>query len=708
MTTSSNSSLLSTVKESKTLTALKDVATAVRILGMDAVLQSKSGHVGLPLGGAEMGTVLYFAVMNHDPRDPQWVNRDRFVLSAGHGSMLQYSLLHMAGYDLPLDQIVKFRQLGSITPGHPEFNHTPGVEVTTGPLGQGIANAVGIALAERMLQARINDAKHTLVDHNTYVILGDGCMMEGVSSEACSLAGHLRLNKLVALYDDNSITIDGNTDLSFTEDVGKRHEAYGWNVLRADGNDFVSLATALEKAQENARQAAGTTGPTLVICKGVAGKGSPKWEGKHKVHGNPMSAEDVVDAKKSLGVANTTPFHVPEEMRAQAASLVALRRQKRVEWDARVKAAKDDWAKSNPTKLALFEASFERKATVVEIPESDWMSAKGKMATRVASGKALAALAKVNPLLVGGSADLAGSNNTTLDGAGFVNPAEFAGRNVHFGVREHGMGAVANGMSLHGGLRPYCATFAVFSDYMRPPVRLAALMRTPTIFLFTHDSYAVGEDGPTHQPVEQAAALRAIPNLNVFRPADGMETFAAWQCALQETQTPTALLLTRQDLPDLDEAGATRTREDVVQAMRSGGYVVKEFGGESAQRKLVLVASGSEVQLALQTAKDLEAGSFATLSGEKIQLSVRVVSSPCPQVLARNPVALSALLPKELPLIAVEAGVPQGWGEIVGRDGAIYAMHGFGASGPAAALADHFGFTPAKFAQFVKNHLGVR
>ncbi len=687
---------------------LVHLATAVRCLSMDAVLKAKSGHVGLPLGGAEMGTLLYFAAMNHQPADSGWADRDRFVLSAGHGSMLQYSLLHLAGYNLPLEEIVAFRQFGSRTPGHPEVHHTEGIEVTTGPLGQGIANAVGMALAERMLAARLNTAAHTLVDHLTYVILGDGCMMEGVSGEACSLAGHLRLSKLVALYDANNITIDGTVDISFGEDVAKRYEAYGWNVLHADGNEFASLARALDAARANAELPQGTSGPTLVVCKGVAGKGSPKWEGKHKVHGNPMSAEDVVEAKRHLGIDNVTPFAVPEAARTAARALMAERVKKHAAWGEAMRAAKADWERSDASRHAFLRAAFEGEGVVSELPASVWEQAKGKMATRAASGKALSALAAVNPLLVGGSADLAGSNNTTLADSRFVDAHDFSGRNIHFGVREHGMGAISNGMALHGGLRPYCATFAVFSDYLRPTLRLAAIMKTPTVFILTHDSYAVGEDGPTHQPVEHAAALRAIPDLNVWRPADAHETFAAWEAALEDTHKPTALLLTRQDVPDLDALGASRTRESVAEGLRTGAYLLKDFPSAGGPRKVCLVASGSEVQLALLAAKLLEERSYSDLRGETTTLSVRVVSAPAPQLLGKNPVTLNTLLPLEIPLVAIEAGSPLGWGDVVGREGSIFGMQGFGASAPASALDAHFGFTPENIAEFVANHLSLR
>ena len=696
---------------------LENVALAVRALGMDAVLKSKSGHVGLPLGGAEMGTLLYFAAMNYSPQNPHWLDRDRFVLSAGHGSMLQYALLHLAEFPLSLLEIENFRQWGSLTPGHPEYGHTVGVEVTTGPLGQGIANAVGMALAERMLADRFSTASATLktsggtplIDHHTYVILGDGCMMEGVSGGASSLAGHLKLSKLVAFYDANNITIDGTIDISFTENVKARYAAFGWNVLEADGNSFPSLATALDLAHANSAKPAGTAGPTLVVCKGIAGKGSPKWEGKPKIHGNPMSAEDVIDAKKHLGIENTTPFTYPDKCTASAKKLLATRTAKEQTWQQNFEKTLAQWKNSQPELVEAWKSHFETQNADVVFSESAWTSAAGKMATRAAGGKALTELAKTDKRLVGGSADLAGSNNTTLAESSFVSAENFSGRNIHFGVREHAMGAITNGLALHGGLRPYCATFAVFSDYMRPPIRLAALMKLPSIFIFTHDSYAVGEDGPTHQPIEQVAALRAIPNLNVLRPADALETYAAWQTALQSSDRPTALLLTRQDVPDLDtELKSPRVREEVIESMTTGASLLKDFDNTSAAQKLIFIASGSEVAPALRAAKLLEATTLYTLKGESVRLNVRVVSAPAPQLLSENPVVLNRLVPANVPAVAVEAGSPQGWGEIVGRSGAIFALKHFGASAPADTLTKQFGFTPENLALFAANYLHIR
>lgn len=685
---------------------LKTLATAVRCLGMDAVLKAKSGHVGLPLGGADIGTFLYFAAMNHSPQNAHWFNRDRFVLSAGHGSMLQYALLHLAGYDVSIDDIKNFRQWGSKTPGHPEFGHTEGVEVTTGPLGQGIANAVGMALAERMLAARLNRDGHAPVNHKTFVILGDGCLMEGISSEACSLAGHLKLENLVAFYDANNITIDGTIDITFTENVGKRFEAFGWRVLKADSHSFIGLAEALDAAIADNTS---TPRPTLVVCTGVAGKGSPKWEGKPKIHGNPMSAEDVLEAKKHLGVSNSEPFQVePAAYTAATQCLKNFALPAFEEWNKKTETMLSHWRSSKPDLLKQWDAHTSNSVDV-DVADALWDTLGKQMATRVASGHALTCLAQANPSLVGGSADLAGSNNTTLPGTGFVQPGEYEGRNIHFGVREHAMAAIANGLALHGGFRPYCATFAVFSDYMRPSIRLAALMKVPTIFVLTHDSYAVGEDGPTHQPVEHAASLRCIPNLEVLRPADARETLMSWELALSHTQSPTALLLTRQDVPSLDDhLSKPRTREMVAEGVKVGAYLLKDFDAPTHAQKLVLISSGSEVAATLKAAQWLQEQKLETLSGETVQLNVRVVSCPAPQKLSRDPVALNRLVPENLPAIAVEAGSPQGWAEIVGRRGAIFAMTDFGASAPASTLTEKFGFTTNAIAQRTLDHLQLR
>lgn len=695
----------------------KTLANAIRVLGMDAVLKAKSGHVGLAMGGAEMASLLYFGVMKFNPNDSQWPNRDRFVLSAGHGSMLQYSCLHLAGFGLTLEDIQNFRQLHSQTPGHPEFGHTNGVECTTGPLGQGIANAVGMALAERWCAAQFNDDTTILCDHRTYVILGDGCMMEGVSHEACSLAGHLKLNRLIALYDANNITIDGTIDISFSENVGKRFEAYGWNVIEADAHDFVSLAGALDKAYQNSLKANGQTGPTLIVCKSVAGKGSPKWEGKPKIHGNPMSPEDVVDAKKHLGFVDNSSdsFFVLENARKAAIELTAANQKEYHAWHEKLKQARAIWTSKNDPRETLWAQCFEVNKNDVSIPQSYWLAAKDSsqkpMSTRVASGKALVELSKTYKHLVGGSADLAGSNCTTLPDSKFMSRTDFTGRNIHFGVREHGMAAISNGMALHGGVLPYCATFAVFADYLRPSLRLSALMNIPVTYILTHDSYAVGEDGPTHQPIEHAWALRAIPNLNTLRPADSLETFAAWENTMKQPG-PTALLLTRQDVPDLDSMlDAPRKPEIVAKGMSDGAYCIKDFCHDNTRTgalRIVMIASGSEVSLALATSKEMESREYQSLEGETIKLNIRVVSCPAPQKLVMQPSVLSRLVPHDLTCFAIEAGSTTGWGEIVGRNGAVFGLNHFGASAPAGKLAEHFGLNNKGIEKFVLNTLRLR
>ena len=687
--------------------SLTQIATAVRCLGMDAVLKAKSGHVGLPLGGADIVTFLYFVAMRHAPQNSRWINRDRFVLSAGHGSMLQYALLHLSGYELSISDLKEFRQWGSKTPGHPEYGHTDGIEVTTGPLGQGIANAVGMALAERMLAARLNpSATVTPIDHKTYVLLGDGCLMEGVSSEACSLAGHLKLDKLFAFYDANNITIDGTIDITFTEDVAQRFKGFGWRVLHADSHSFSSLAQALDKADsENASQPQ----PTLFICKGVAGKGSPKWEGKPKIHGNPMTADDVVEAKKHLGVSNTEPFYVDAQAYAAATHCLRENTLPAFEaWQKQTDALLKDWKTNNQSAFKNWQ-TFTEAEIDVDVADELWEQLAQKQATRVASGKALTCLAKANPQVVGGSADLAGSNNTTLPDTSFIQPGEYSGRNIHFGVREHAMAAISNGIALHGSFRPYCATFAVFSDYMRPSIRLAALMKTPTIFVLTHDSYAVGEDGPTHQPIEHAASLRSIPNLEVLRPADARETLMAWELALSHKTSPTALLLTRQDVPCLDDLLSTkRTMAQVAHGIRAGAYILKDFDMPQNAQQLILIASGSEVAAVLEAATNLQLLKLENLKGEIVGLNIRVVSAPAPQKLAKDPIELNRIVPSGIPCVAVEAGVAQGWGEIVGRDGAIFAMKDFGASAPADTLKKQFGFDADSIALNVLNHLQLR
>ncbi len=634
-------------------------ATTVRILTVDAVRQAQSGHIGLPLGCAELGVLLYGEILRHDPAAPAWPDRDRFVLSAGHGSMFLYALLHLSGYALSLDDIRRFRQLGSRTPGHPEHALTPGVETTTGPLGQGIGNAVGMALAERLLAARFG---RELVDHRTYALVSDGDLMEGAASEACSLAGHLGLGRLIAFYDDNQVTIDGPAGLAFSEDVGRRFEAYGWEVQHADGHDVPALRAAILRAQQSDER------PHLIVCRTLIGRGSPV-AGTGSAHAN-IPDEAVEQTREALGWT-LPPFEVPERaretFRANAERGAELRRA----WEARQRRALGE-----PATAALWRACFERELPG-ELGRLCPEFERGKpLATREASHRVLNALADAVPSLVGGSADLTGSNGTKLVRHAVIERGKFEGRNLHYGVREHGMASIASGMALHRGLRPYVGTFLVFSDYMRPAVRLAALMGLPVVYVFTHDSIFIGEDGPTHQPIEQLAALRAIPGLQVWRPADARETAAAWQVALRRDHGPTALVLTRHAVPVLEAEG-------VEQAAFRGGYTLLDAAG--GEPELAMVATGSEVAPSLEAARAL-AG-----SGRR----VRLVSLPCLEVfLAQDARYRDELLPEAVPRLLVEAGRSLGLAPLLRPGDAFHGMEEFGRSAPWKELARHFGFTP--------------
>ena len=635
-------------------------ARTVRVLTVDAVRQAGIGHVGLPLGCAEIGVLLFSEILKHDPTRPDWFDRDRFVLSAGHGSMLLYALLHLSGYDLPIDEIRRFRQLHSRTPGHPERGATPGVETTTGPLGQGLGNAVGMALAERILAARFGAE---LVDHRTYVLASDGDLMEGISHEACSLAGHLGLGKLVVLYDDNGISIEGPTSLAFSEDVARRFEAYGWDVQRADGHSPEAVRAALSHAQKDEDR------PHLIICRTHIGFGSPAVD-TSEAHGSFKDADYSEQTRANLGWT-LAPFEVPEAAREAFRPNVARGARLRREWEERRTRVLAD-----PGLAALWRAMLERELPADLARLLPRMRGEKPMATRQASGKLINALAKAVPSLIGGSADLAGSNNTLISGEASIARGKFVGRNLHFGVREHGMGAIANGLALHGGIRPYVGTFLVFSDYMRPAVRLAALMSQPVVFIFTHDSIFVGEDGPTHQPVEQIAALRAIPNLDVWRPGDARETVAAWAAALHRKDGPTALLLSRQTLPVLAQDGVEE------QAERGGWIVVREAG--AAPPELVIAATGSELPLAL------DAASALAKEGRR----VRVVSLPCLERFGAQDAAYQeSVLPAAAPRVLVEAGVPLGLGRFLRANDRFVGMTGFGASAPYQDLAAEFGFS---------------
>ena len=629
----------------------------IRTLAMDAVQQANSGHPGTPMGLAPLAYVLWTRYLRHNPHDPSWPNRDRFVLSIGHASMLLYALLHLTGYDLSLDELKRFRQWGSLTPGHPEYGHTPGVEVTTGPLGQGISNAVGIAIGERMLAARFNRPGQELVDHHTYVIAGDGDLMEGVSSEACSLAGNLHLGKLIAFYDDNHITIEGSTDLAFCERVGDRFRAYGWNVLRIeDGNDLAEIDRVIEEARSEPDH------PTLVVIRTHIGYGSPNKQDTAAAHGAPLGVEEVQATKRNLGWPYEEPFTVPEEALAVFRQAVDRGATAQREWSQTLSA----YSTAHPEPAAEFQRMLSGKLPAGWTDALPAFQAGEKIATRAASGAVLNAIAESVPELVGGSADLAPSTDTYLKGYGDIACEEFAGRNFHFGVREHAMGSVLNGITLHGGFRVYGGTFLVFADYMRPPIRMAALMGLPVTFVYTHDSIGMGEDGPTHQPVEQLAGLRAIPNLVVLRPADANETAAAWRVAIERSDGPTLLALSRQKLPVLEPPDG---------GVAKGAYVA------ATGDQVVPIGTGSAVSLCL-AARDV-------LSKEGV--SARVVSMPSWELFRAQPPAYrDEVLPPGVPRLAVEAASPMGWREWA--DDTV-TLDRFGASAPGNVVFEKLGFT---------------
>lgn len=657
----------------------------IRFLSVDAVQKANSGHPGMPLGAAPMAYALWTGLLKHNPRNPNWFDRDRFVLSAGHGSMLLYSLLHLTGYDLSLEDIKQFRQWGSKAPGHPERGHTPGVEITTGPLGQGFANAVGMAIAEAQLAARYNRPGFEILDHATYAILSDGDLMEGVASEAASLAGHLRLGKLTCLYDDNYVTLAAGTDITFSEDRARRFDAYGWHTVSvADGNDLAAIEAALQAARTE------TTRPSLILVRTHLGYGSPNKHDTFEAHGSPLGGDEVRLTKENLGWPPEPPFLIPEPALAHFREAVARGARQEAAWNERMTA----FVQSFPDLAAELQQRIRG-----ELPP-DWDAdipvfppdPKG-MATRVASGKVMNAIAPRLPALTGGSADLDPSTYTALKGLGDFNPPagndvdhqgsdgggwSFAGRNLHFGVREHAMGAIVNGLAAHGGIAPYGSTFLIFSDYMRPPIRLAALMGLPVVHVFTHDSIALGEDGPTHQPVEQLAGLRAIPNLTVLRPADANEVSIAWRVALETRDRPVLLVLSRQNLPTLD-----RNRYGPAEGLRRGAYVLTDAQG--GKPELILIASGSEVSLILAAAE--------RLSGENI--AVRCVSMPSWELFDTLPRAeREAVIPPSVSArLAVEAGAAQGWSRYVGDAGDVLSVDRFGASAPAEVLLREYGFS---------------
>ncbi|TBL69332.1 transketolase [Paenibacillus thalictri] len=642
----------------------------IRTLSIDAVQKANSGHPGMPMGAAPMGYELYARVMKHNPENPQWINRDRFVLSAGHGSMLLYSILHLSGYDLPMEELKQFRQWGSLTPGHPEVGHTAGVDATTGPLGQGFGMGVGMALAEAHLSAVYNKDNYKVIDHYTYVICGDGDLMEGISSESASLAGHQNLGKLIVLYDSNDISLDGELNLSFSERAKSRFEGYGWQYLRVeDGNDLDALHKAVLEAQADHSR------PTLIEVKTIIGYGSPNKAGKGGhvgPHGSPLGADEVALTKKAYGWAEDQHFHVPAEVYAHFNEA----KQRGIQAEAEWKQMLSDYAKAYPELAKQFEL-----AAAGELPEG-WdkdipVDADASKGTRTASGAVLNAIAKNVPSLVGGSADLESSTMTHLNNTGRMEPKDYSGRNIYFGVREFGMGAAVNGMLLHGGLKVFGGTFFVFSDYLRPAIRLAAIQNVPAIYVFTHDSIGVGEDGPTHEPIEQLSALRVIPGITVIRPADGNETAAAWKYAVANKKGPVALIYSRQAAPKLE--GSSNAAEGLLR----GAYVLSDAANGKPQAQII--ATGTEVQLAVGAQKQLAEEGIA----------VRVISMPSWELFDKQSQEYkdSVILPEVKARLAVEMGHPFGWDRYVGDQGAVLAINKFGASGPGPVVIKEYGFT---------------
>ena len=643
----------------------KQMANAIRALSMDAVQQANSGHPGAPMGMADIATVLFTQCLKYDPAAPDWPDRDRFVLSNGHGSMLLYSLLYLTGYeDVDIDQVRNFRQLSSNTAGHPEYGHARGIETTTGPLGQGIANAVGMALAERMMAARFGDE---IVDHHTYVFAGDGCLMEGISHEAISLAGHLKLGKLILLFDDNDISIDGPTDMAVSDNQLMRFEASGWDTTRIDGHDHGAIAAAIEAAKKTGK-------PSLIACKTVIGYGAPNKEGTSATHGAPLGDDEIAAAREKLNWPHAA-FEVPTDILDSWRTAGRRAENERQSWNGRLAAmATDRRATFERTVAGDLPEGFDQ---AIDDYKKELAADPPKLATRQASQKTLNVLTKAVPELIGGSADLTGSNLTLADGMDAVSAANYGGSHIYYGVREHGMAAAMNGMALHGGFIPYGATFLIFTDYCRPSIRLSALMKQRVVYVMTHDSIGLGEDGPTHQPVEQLSSLRAIPNVNVFRPCDAIETAECWQIALQSTETPSVLALTRQAL------APTRTTHSSENLSAKGGYIAADAEGE---RKATILATGSEVEIALAARDALQTDGIGTA----------VVSMPCQELFdAQDDAYRFEVLGPGSTRVAVEAAVRLGWDRYIGLNGGFVGMDSFGASAPAGQLYEHFGITAA-------------
>ena len=675
-----------------TVSALDQLCVnAIRMLSVDTVQKARSGHPGAPMGAAPMAYVLWDRFLKHNPADPDWPDRDRFVLSAGHASALLYSLLHLTGYDLPVEELQQFRQWGSKTPGHPEYGLTPGVEVTTGPLGQGLANAVGMALAERWLATRFNRPGHNIIDHYTYALVSDGDLQEGVASEAASLAGTLGLGKLIAVYDDNQISIEGDTDIAFLEDVPRRFESYGWQVLGAmDGRDLDAVTTAISEAK------AETGKPTLIVCNTVIGYGSPNKAGTAGVHGAPLGDDEVELTRQELEWPHSDSFTIPGDVSEHLGRAKERGRQQQDEWRAALARYRESYA----DEASQLEAALNGEMTAGWNGHMSGLFDDGKpVSTREASGRVMNAISEAVPNLIGGSADLAPSTLTILNSEGHIGPGNFDGRNLHFGVREHAMGAVCNGIAVHGGAIPYASTFLIFSDYLRPALRLSALMEQQVIYVFTHDSVALGEDGPTHQPIEHLMSLRAMPNLAVIRPADATETAAAWQAALERRGGPTALALSRQNLPVLDSDTGSGSASCLApsEGTARGGYVLWESpavsGGEGPQ--VIIIATGSEVHIALEAAQALQNESIAA----------RLVSMPSWELFEEQPKEYrdAVLPPGQRARLSVEAGATGGWAKYVGLDGASIGMSTFGASAPGGVALEQFGFTAARVVEEARN-----
>jgi len=659
----------------------KKAVQTIKMLCVDMVQKAHSGHPGMPMGCADIAFVLWLRFLIHNPDDPSWINRDRFVLSAGHGSALLYTMLHLTGYPLSMEALKAFRQWGSMTPGHPEYGLTAGVETTTGPLGQGFANGIGMAIAAKMLASRLNRDGTALIDHTVYAICSDGDLMEGVSSEAASLAGHLGLDNIVYIYDDNRITIDGSTDLAFTEDRGKRFEAYGWFVQHIDGHDHSQIEEAIRAAK------AETERPSLIVARTHIARGAPTLEDSSKSHGEPLGEQEIAQMKEKAGWP-AEPFYIPEEVREL---FFTRNRELQSAYRAHTRLMEEVFGKDAGLRALWEDMRLKRPRGDLEAMLLDAVSGNKPDATRNSSGKALQAAARVFPGLCGGSADLTPSNKTFLQGAGTIRRGDFSGRNLHFGVREHAMGSISNGVALYGGFIPYAGTFLVFADYMRPSIRLASLMGLQVIYVFTHDSIFVGEDGPTHQPVEQIASLRAIPGLVVIRPADPTETAAAWSVALRRTNGPTALCLTRQSVPVLDRSIYPKAQE-----VSKGAYVLSEARGAP---EMIIIATGSEVHLALEVQSALaERG-----------VRVRVVSMPSQELFEEQEASYKELVlpPAVTKRVVIEAAVPFGWERYLCGGGLIIGVERFGSSAPYKVLAERFGFVKEAVLERIEAHFGL-